>query len=352
MVETAVKATIAAILAVVAWAFAMYAIRYIRKPRWRENIEAYLYLLPAGVILVTFWFFPVIFSVLVSMSDWVGASKLSTVHWVWFENYRRALKDPEFRQVLYNTINYVIYSVPLTIVASLIVAMMMNTRVRGVGVFRTIYFLPFVTTWVAISIVFKYIFNEQFGLLNYFLEGLGLPTFAWLNESRGIFEMILRDGLGLPLPEKIHPLLAGPSLAMFSVILTSVWRDTGYFMVIFLAGLQNIDKTYYEAAEIDGASPWQKFRNITWPLLSPTTFFILIISMIAAFKVFVPMYIMTPTGGPGRTTQTLVFYLYQTGFQGYKELGYASAIAYVLFVLILILTIIQNRVFGKKVHYE
>ena len=346
------KATVLSLVALALWACAMYAIRYIRKPRMRENIEAYLYLLPAGVILITFWFFPVIFSIIISFTDWVGAAKLSDVHWVRFENYTRALTDPDFRQVLYNTINYVVYSVPLTIVTSLIVAMMMNSRLRAQGVFRTIYFLPYVTTWVAISIVFKYIFNEQFGLLNYFLSELGLPTFGWLNESRGIIEMFLRDGLGLPLPEQMHPLLAGPSLAMFAIILTSVWRDTGYFMVIFLAGLQNIDKTYYEAAEIDGASPWQKFRNITWPLLSPTTFFIAIISMIAAFKVFVPMYIMTPTGGPGRTTQTLVFYLYQTGFQGYKELGYAAAVAYVLFVIILILTILQNRVFGKKVHYE
>jgi multiple sugar transport system permease protein len=258
-----VKATVLSLVALALWACAMYAIRYIRKPRMRENIEAYLYLLPAGVILITFWFFPVIFSIIISFTDWVGAAKLSDVHWVRFENYKRALTDPDFRQVLYNTINYVVYSVPLTIVTSLIVAMMMNSRLRAQGVFRTIYFLPYVTTWVAISIVFKYIFNEQFGLLNYFLSELGLPTFGWLNESRGIIEMFLRDGLGLPLPEQMHPLLAGPSLAMFAIILTSVWRDTGYFMVIFLAGLQNIDKTYYEAAEIDGASPWQKFRNIT-----------------------------------------------------------------------------------------
>jgi ABC-type sugar transport system permease subunit len=330
----------------------MFSTRFIRKSGLRETTEAYLYLTPAGVILTVFWFFPVIFSILVSFSDWTGASKLSTVHWTGFQNYARALGDPDFRLILCNTINYVVYSVPLTIAASLVVAMMMNTKVRGQGGFRTIYFLPFVTTWVAVSIVFKYVFNEQFGLVNHVLYSAKLPTFGWLNEPRGIFEMLFRDGLGLPLPKNMHPLVAGPSLSMFAVILTSVWRDTGYFMVIFLAGLQNIDKTYYEAAEIDGASPWQKFRHLTWPLLSPTTFFIMIISMIAAFKVFVPMYIMTPTGGPGRTTETIVFYLYKTGFQGYKELGYASAVAYVLFVIILLLTLVQNRFFGKKVHYD
>lgn len=337
---------------IIAWAFALGATGGIKRPKWRETTEAYLYLAPAAIILLVFWFIPVGFSVLVSFTDWVGASRMSTVNWSGATNYKRAVTDPDFRLILYNTINYVVYSVPLTIAASLGVASLMNSKIRGRNAFRTIYFLPYITTWVAISIVFKYVFNEQFGLANYMLEKMGLPTFGWLSESRGIIEMVLRDGLGLPLPARMHPLLAGPSLAMFSVVLTSVWRDVGYFMVIFLAGLQNIDRSFYEAAEIDGASPWQRFRHVTWPLLSPTTFFILIISMIAAFKVFVPMYIMTPTGGPGRTTETLVFYLYKVGFLGYRELGYASAVAYILFVIILLLTVLQNRIFGKKVHYE
>ncbi len=344
--------TTLSIAVVLIWALAMWAARFIVRPRLKETTEAYLYLAPAGLILVVFWFIPVIFSVIVSFTDWTGAAKLSMVKWVGHENYARALKDPDFVQVLYNTMNYVVYSVPLTIAAGLCVAMMMNTKVRGRGAFRTIYFLPFITTWVAISIVFKYVFNEQFGLANYFLQKVGLQPLGWLTESRGIFEMLLRDTLGLPLPRNLHPLLAGPSLAMFSVILTSVWRDTGYFMVIFLAGLQNIDRTYYEAAEIDGASNVQQFRHITWPLLSPTTFFILVISMIGAFKVFVPMYIMTPTGGPARTTETLVFYLYKVGFLGYRELGFASAIAYILFAIILLLTLVQNRLVGRKVHYD
>jgi ABC-type sugar transport system permease subunit len=254
--------------------------------------------------------------------------------------------------VLYNTINYVAYSVPLTMMGALFFAVLLNRQIIGRGFFRTIYFMPFITTWVAISVVFRYVFDYQVGLVNYLMEIVGLPRLAWLNESRGIFQMFLGDVVGIPLPENLHPLLAGPSLAMFTVILTSVWRDIGYFMVIFLAGLQNIDRTYYEAAEIDGANSVQQFRHITWPLLSPTTFFILIIAMITAFKIFVPMYIMTPTGGPGNTTNTLVFYLFQQGFLGYQDLGYASAIAYVLFLFILLLTVLQNQVFGKKVHYD
>lgn len=331
----------------------MWATRFIRHPKMRESVEAYLYLLPAASVLLVFWFIPVVFSVFVSFSDWTQTASLSTVNWVGVRNYVRALKDPDFLLVLYNTVNYVVYSVPLTLAGALGVAMLMNSEIRGRGAFRTIYFLPYITTWVAISIVFKYMFNEHFGFVNYALEKFGLAPLAWLSESRGIWEMFFRDWMGLPLPRSWHPLLAGPSLAMFMAILTSVWRDIGYFMVIFLAGLQNIDRSYYEAAQIDGASRRQQFRHITWPLLSPTTFFVMIIGMITAFKVFVPMYIVWgPSGGPGRTAETLVFYLYKVGFLGYRELGYASAVAYLLFVIILVLTVVQNRLVGKKVHYE
>jgi multiple sugar transport system permease protein len=333
------------------WLAALFGLRYTRAGRLRDNLEAYLYLLPAGAVLIAFWFLPTAFSIAVSFTNWTGASRLSTVQWSGVENYRRALGDEQFRQVLFNTLNYVLYSVPLTVIGALAIASLLNTRIFGKQVFRTIYFLPYVTTWVAVSIVFKYVFNEQFGLANYLLHGANAPTFGWLNEPRGIVEMFLQGGLGLKFTQPLHPLMAGPSLAMFSVILTSVWRDVGYFMVIFLAGLQNIDKTFYEAAEIDGATSWQRFRHITWPLLSPTTFFVLVVSLIAAFKVFVPMYIMTPGGTPGGTTETLVSYLFKVGFTGYRELGYASAVAYILFIIILVITIAQNRIIGRKVHY-
>jgi multiple sugar transport system permease protein len=342
----------AALIATVVWGLALYGVRLIRHKRLRENIEAYLYLLPAASVLLVFWFIPVVLSVIISFTDWAGASRFHTVKWVGIANYVKAAGDTDFHKVLYNTINYVLYSVPLTLIGALVIAMVMNSNIRGRNFFRTIYFLPFITTWVAVSVVFRYVFNQHFGLANHILHTLHLPGFAWLNEPRGIFEMILRGGLGIPLPDRLHPLLAGPSLSMFTIILTSVWRDLGYFMVIFLAGLQNIDRSYYEASEIDGASRWQQFRHITWPLLSPTTFFILIISMIGAFKVFVPMFIMTPDGGPDRTTMSLVFYLYKVGFAVDRDMGYASAIAYILFGIILVLTIIQNRVFGRRVHYS
>jgi len=339
----------------IVWGTLMFSTRFIKHHVLRENIESYIYVAPAALLLLMFWFVPVVMSVFISFTDWTGASRLNTVNWLGIENYTKALQDPNFIQVFWNTVNYVIWSVPLTVCASLIVAMLLNNKMRGLGAFRTVYFLPFVTTWVAVSVVFKYVFNEQFGLANYILELLNLPTLGWLNESRGIIEMVVTNictMLNITPPEHWHPFLAGPSLSMFTIIITSVWRDLGYFMIIFLAGLQNIDKSYYEAAEIDGATRFQQFSSITWPLLSPTTFFILVISLITAFKVFVPQFIMTPNGGPGRTTETLVFYLYREGFMGYRQLGYASAVAYILFAIILILTLFQNRFFGRKVHYD
>ena len=320
----------------------------------REAAEAYLYLAPAGLLLLAFWFVPVAFSVFISLTDWASGSNFSTVKWVGFAQYAKAWSDPGFWSSLWNTLNYVVYSVPLTIGASLAVALALNNPlVKGRGALRTLYFLPYVTTWVAISIVFKYVFNEQFGLANGLLEAGGFPTLGWLGESRGIWEMAFGVGAGAPHGSAPpHALLAGPSLSMFTIIMTSVWRDTGYFMVIFLAGLQNIDRSYYEAAEIDGAGPWQRFRHVTLPLLGPTTLFVSIIALITAFKVFVPQYVMTPGGGPGKTTATLVYYVYELGFQGEFNLAYASAVAYILFFIILALTRVQDAVFGRKVHYD
>ena len=342
--------------------------------RLRENVEAYSYLTPAFIVLLVFWFLPVLISIFVSFTNYRGGDPIPAKE-IWAKvtgqtlpekspdamgmevrkprfigvnNYKNALTDAEFRKVLFNTLNYALYSVPLTLLAALFAAMLINSKIRCVAFFRTVYFLPFVTTWVAISIVFRYFFHREFGLANDILLSAGLPRFDWLEEPRGIIEMFLGQ-FGLHVR---HPLLAGPSLSLFSIILTSIWRDLGYYMIIFLAGLQNIDRSYYEAAEIDGANKVQQFFAVTFPLLSPTTFFLMIISGINAFKIFVPMLIMTPTGGPDGTTNTIVFYLYQKGFTGTWRLGYASAVAYILFLFILILTFVQNKFFGKKVHYD
>lgn len=327
--------------------------------RLRELLEAYGYLLPAAIILLVFWVLPVFLSLLVSFTNWHGGDTLSDVKWIGLENYRIAVKDPRFFKTLFNTVNYVVWSVPLTLGLSLVFALLLNLKVRGIAFFRTAFFLPYVTTWVAISIVWSYFFQQNFGLANYILgDVLNLGTLKWLNESRGIIEMSL-TGLGhlvglLPPDASLdfkNPLIEGPSLAMFSIIITSVWRDIGYFMIIFLAGLRNIDRTYYEAAQIDGAGPWRRFWAITFPLLSPVTFFIFIIAMVGAFKVFVPILVMTPDGGPSGSTSTLVYFLYEEGFMSWR-LGYASAIAYILFMIILVITLFQNRVVGRRVYYQ
>lgn len=332
----------------------------------RENFEAYLYLAPAGIILLVFWFLPVILALIVSFFDATALMPISEFKFVGLSQYMRAFKDEEFVKSLWNTVNYAIYSVPPTLALSLLAAMLLNSKIKGRAFFRTAFFLPYITTWVAISIVWKYLFHREFGLMNWFLtvwrEDIlyslsfhqfgGVPMkLSWLSEPAGIWEMIFHFNMPA-LPGGVDALIAGPSLALFSIVITSIWRDIGYFMIIFLAGLQNIDKSYYEAADIDGATPWQKFWTITFPLLSPVTFFLMIISGIGAFKIFVPMLIMTPNGGPEYKTAPIVFRMFEVGFQGQWELSYASAIAYILTIIILILTFAQNKLFGKKVEYS
>lgn len=330
----------------------------LQQRRMRESLEAYAYLLPALAILTIFWFLPIFVSFAMSFGNITALQPLDQMRFVGVEQYVTALRSDTFIQTLWNTVNYVIYSVPATLIVSLLIALLLNRKMKARGVFRVAFFLPYITTWVAIAIVFKYLFHREYGLGNWLLgiisvDLLGLEApwrLEWLREPAGIFEMLL----GVQIPNMwfgIDNLFSGPSLSLFTIILTSIWRDVGYFMVIFLAGLQNIDKSLYEAASIDGANAADSFRHITFPLLSPVTFFLLIISMIGAFKVFVPQFMMTPQGGPDNTTTPLVMYLYQEGFTGEWKLSYAAAVAYILTLIILFLTFLQNQFLGKKVEY-
>lgn len=335
-----------------------------QKRRLWESLEAYAYLAPALTILTIFWFLPIFVSFGMSFGNITALRPLEEMRFVGLTQYVRALGSEEFNQTLWNTINYVIYSVPLTLVLSLAAAMLLNQKIKARGFFRTAFFLPYITTWVAIAIVFRYLFHREYGLGNWLLSVVSLDILGlqsawrleWLREPAGIFEMVLSGLSGTavnvpPLPLGFENLFSGPSLSLATIILTSVWRDIGYFMVIFLAGLQNIDKSLYEAASIDGASGLHRFQYITFPLLSPVTFFLLIISMIGAFKVFVPQFMMTPQGGPDNTTMPMVMYLYQEGFSGEWKLSYAAAVAYLLTLIILLLTWIQNKYIGKRVEY-
>ncbi len=309
------------------------------KPEWK--LSPYLYILPALIILVAFRLIPIVMSFIISFYDW---SIQGTGRFIGLENYATLLKDPVFWQSMLNTFWLVIIQVPATIVFSLLFAVLLNRIKLFKSFFRIIYFMPYVTSLVAVSIVWKLIFNEQTGLANTFLGYVGISPQAWLSESRGIFYLIF-NSIGIELPKALH----GPSQALFGIIIMTVWKSLGYNTIIYLAGLQNISKDYYEAAEIDGASKGKQFWHITVPLISPTTFYVLIMTTIVSFQTFAQIYLMTDKGGPLNTTKLVVYYIYEKGFD-LLEMGYASAVALALFVLILALTIFQKRV-EKHVNY-
>lgn len=309
------------------------------KPKWK--ISPYLYILPALTIVVAFRLAPIVMSFVISFFDW---SIQGTGKFIGMANYVTMAKDPVFWQSMLNTFWLVIIQVPATIVFSLLFAVLLNKIKYVKSFFRIIYFMPYVTSLVAVSIVWKLIFNEQTGLANTFLGYVGISPQAWLSESRGIFYLMFQS-IGVELPKALH----GPSQALFGIIIMTVWKSLGYNTIIYLAGLQNISKVYYEAAEIDGASKFKQFWNVTVPLISPTTFYVLIMTTIVSFQTFAQIYLMTDKGGPLNTTKLVVYYIYEKGFD-MLEMGYASAVALALFVLILGLTILQKRV-EKHVNY-
>lgn len=241
-------------------------------------------------------------------------------------NYVLEAKEKNlFIKAIYNTTYYVILTVPTTIFLALMIALLLNANIKLRAFFRTAYFLPFVTSIVAISLVWQWIYNDEYGLLNYVLSWFGIEKIAWLKDEKWTI----------------------PTIAILSI-----WKGVGYDAVIFLAGLQNIDKFYYEAADVDGANTFQKFFYITWPLLSPTTFFLLIVSMISAFKVFAEVYVLYG-GLPGPynySGMTMVYYVFDL-FYRQQRMGIACAGAYLLFVAIAVLTFIQFKIGRKMVEY-
>lgn len=311
------------------------------KTKWK--ISPYLYLLPALVIVAAFRLIPIVMSFVLSFYDW---SLSGTGSFIGLANYTAMIKDPVFWQSMGNTFWLVIIQVPASIVFSLFFAVLLNKIKYFKSLFRIVYFMPFVTSLVAVSIIWKLIFNEQTGLMNTFLGYVGISPQGWLSESRGIFLMMFQDlGLKFNLPRFFH----GPSQALFGIIIMTVWKGLGYNTILYLAGLQNISKVYYEAAEMDGASKSRQFWSVTLPLISPTTFYVLLMTTIVSFQTFSQIYLMTDKGGPLNTTKLIVYYIYEKGFD-LLEMGYASAIALTLFVIILGLTILQRRM-EKHVNY-
>lgn len=302
---------------------------------------AYLFLLPSLLIILIFRFYPIIQAIGMSLYNWSIAGPLK---FIWFKNYYRLIIDPKFYQSLLNTCWYVLGVVPLTIIISIIVAVFLNQKIKGQGIYRTIYYLPVVTSIVAISVVWRWIFNPDRGIFNAIFNLFGIEGLKWLNDSRGIFEFLLNT--------KLSVILAGPSIALCCLMIMAIWHNLGYCIIICLAGLQNIPAQYYEAAKIDGARGIKLFWHITIPILSPTIFYLLITQSIIAFNTFTPVYVMTqPPGGPLGTTSLIVYYLYEQSFRLWN-LGYANAIAFVVFIIIFTLTQFQKRFLEERVYYE
>lgn len=283
-----------------------------------DGRAAFVFLSPSLVIFTTFILFPVFFSFYLSFQKWNMFSSAST--FVGFDNYVRLFSDPEFWSVLKNTLIYTVFTVPLNMVVALFIANILTKKVIGKKFLRTLFFAPVIISPVAAAVIWRWLYDPNYGIINYVIGMFGINSISWLND---------------------------PDAAMAALIIMGVWKTFGINMVLFSAGLQAIPEHYYEAAEIDGAGKISKFWKITLPLLTPTTFFILVISMISSLQVFDIVYVLT-SGGPLGSTKVLVFYVYEHAFK-FFEMGYASAISWILFAILFVFTMIQVRF--MKVNY-
>ena len=283
----------------------------------REERWAYLFVAAPLAGFALFMLYPIIFAFLTSLTTWTGAKGIAGMldRFCGFDNYIKLFKDPKFWQTLGTTTIYLI-GIPIGMILGLLCAMGMNRKIPGVKVLRTMYYVPVISSLVAVSILWAWVYNYDYGLLNVIIKALtGKHGPNWLGDE---------------------------TLIKVSMIIFMVWKGLGTSIILYLAGLQNIPRSYYEAAMVDGANGFQKFTKITIPLLSPVTFYILITTLIGGFQVFVEVQVMTPSGngGIGYSAATIVFYLYQKAFESY-QLGYASAIAVILAIIIFFITLLN-----------
>lgn len=278
---------------------------------------------PVTIGLGIFYFYP-FFRVIRDSLHNIGAFDRDQ-GFVGLKNYITMVNDAEMWQTLLNTFKYVIIIVPASLLLALFVAVLLNTRIKGLSVFRVIYFLPAITMSVAVSMVWRWIFNGDYGILNSIMTAIGLSARQWLNDK---------------------------STSMLCICIVAIWSNVGYYMIILLAGIQGISKGYYEAAEIDGASGFQKFYKITLPLLTPTIFYVVIMLIISTFQTFDGIYLMIGTKANAiKWTQSVVMYFYRSAFD-YSKKGYASAVAVLLFVIIMTITVFQMKMQKKWVNYD
>ncbi|OUM95653.1 MAG: sugar ABC transporter permease [Thermobacillus sp. ZCTH02-B1] len=276
-----------------------------------KSYVPYVFLMPNLLIFSVFIVFPALFGIVYSFHKYDG---LNPMEFVGFRNYASLLQSREFWEVMRRTFVYVVTAVPLIFAGALLIAMMLVQEIRGRGLFRAVYYWPVMISFIIVGLTWKWILGDSFGVVNYLLERIGLEPVKWLSD---------------------------PTYAKLSVILATLWSRIGFYMVIFIAGLQSIPQDYYEAARIDGANRIRTFFNITLPLLKPTSLLVLILSVIEAFKQY-PLMMALTGGGPGKATTNIVQYIYQTGFIK-MQLGMASAMSVVLFVIIAVFTVFQFR---------
>lgn len=286
---------------------------------WRKVGLVCLFLLPAAVPLLIFRIIPMAASIWISMLNW---NLLRPPVYVGLDNYLALLTDRTFHKGLINTLYYIVGYVPLVLIAALTVALLLNSKLKGMAIFRAAYFLPVVTSWVVVALLWKWILSPQGGIVNYLLSLVGIDGPGWWTD---------------------------PDWAMPSIIITSVWKDLGFNMLILLAGLQAIPEHLYEAAVIDGAGAWRRIRSVTIPLLTPSILLVLVLTLIGAFQVFDQVYVMTK-GGPAGATTVVMEQVVKQAFS-YGRMGTAAAMSWVLFVIILIFTVAQMQFQRRWVHY-
>lgn len=290
-------------------------------PRWQitENMAGYMFMMPTILVLGTFVVLPILYAVFLSLQK-VQLLGGIEYEFIGFRNFTRLAEDERVWIALRNTAEYVAIVVPIQTVLALILAVTLNSGIRGKNWWRILYFLPTVTSSAVLTLIFMWIYNTD-GLLNDFLAFVGLPTYNWLGD---------------------------PAVALKGIMIMNIWSTAPFFMVIYLAALQDIPQTLYEAAQLDGANGWQQFIHITLPLLKPVTFFVIAVGVIGTFQLFDQSYIFSGgTGGPNNATLTVVLLIYQAVFRN-LQMGYAAAIAFLLAAVIIAITLIQRRLFGGE----
>lgn len=284
--------------------------------KYYSKYAPYLFLLPAGLLLVVFFFIPFFQTILLSFQDY--SSNIYNATYIGLLNYTNLFKNPVFYKVLGNTFIYLLVAVPILAVVPLFLAILLNQKIRGITLYKILIYLPVIVSIVVAAIAFKWLYAEQ-GILNYLVNALGLTSVGWLTD---------------------------PKWALYSVIIVTIWKGIGYYMMIYLAALMSVPKELYEACDIDGASFLKKHLTVTIPHIMPTIALVVTISSISAMKVFAEIYVMTK-GGPLNSSKTIVYYIYERAFEN-LDLGYASAMAVVLLGIVMIFSLINILFFERK----